>query len=650
MLAEQRQHIETVMQVAERGPVAPPGVAHDEIIRRSWMRCVHQHKLDPARMQEAIILPHQQVREHQDQLDEFLTIARHGLETLYHQVAGLGYAVLLTDAQGVTVDFIGDIQLDPSLRKAGLYLGSNWNEQYVGTNGVGTCISTGEALVVHLGDHFDATHIPLTCTAAPIYGATGKMKAVLDISALSAPQHKQSQHLALQLVRMYSYQIENAYFLHRFRHEWILRLSMAPEFLEVNPEYLIAIDANGKILGHNRRAQLLFADRTSELRDIPELVGQSIDALLNLGVDDLPRFMAAQPVDRRAVMISGTQKLMFLSVVAPARSLLEATRAKMEPEIPAPLSALSGGDAKLDRQISRAARLLNSPISILITGETGSGKEFFAKALHQSSERRHGPFVPVNCAAIPDTLIESELFGYTPGSFSGAASKGKRGLIQEADGGTLFLDEIGDMPKPLQARLLRVLSEREVLPVGATRAVGVNIRVVAATHCDLEALVRQGSFRDDLYYRLSGAHFMLPPVRERQDLGWVIDRVLALHGRKIDGAVPSLHADTKQTLLSHSWPGNLRELRNVIEFASAVCRGDQIMLGDLPEYLHEKTLGFHPPSEVTRDLSIEVPEASELRAQLKACRWNVTAAAHAMGISRMTLYRRMKRYGIEHPQ
>ena len=650
MHTEQRQHIETVMQVAERGRLDPSATAHDEIIRHSWMRCVHQHKLDPARMQEAIIRPQQEVREHQDQLDEFLHIARHGLETLYHQVAGVGYAVLLTDAQGVTVDFIGDIQLDPSLRKAGLYLGSDWNEQFVGTNGVGTCISTGESLVVHLGDHFDATHIPLTCTAAPIYGANGDIKAVLDISALTAPQYKQSQHLALQLVRMYSHQIENAYFLHRFRHEWILRLSMAPEFLEVSPECLIAIDAGGKVLGHNRRAQQMFGERSSELAEWPQLLGQPIDALLNVGIDDLPRFMAVQPVDRRAVMISGTQKLMFLSVVAPARSLLEATRATMEPEIPAPLASLSGGDPVLDRQISRAARLVNSPISVLVTGETGSGKEFFAKALHQSSERRHGPFVPVNCAAIPDTLIESELFGYAPGSFSGAASKGKRGLIQEADGGTLFLDEIGDMPRPLQARLLRVLSEREVLPVGATRAVGVNIRVVAATHCDLETLVRSGGFRDDLYYRLSGAHFTLPPVRERHDLDWIIERVRSLHGRTSDGSVPGLQAEAKQTLLAHSWPGNLRELRNVIEFAAAVCRGAQITPADLPEYLHEKLSSPPYPTETGRDLSIEVPEATALRSQLKACRWNVTATAHAMGISRMTLYRRMKRYGIEYPQ
>ncbi len=195
--------------------------------------------------------------------------------------------------------------------------------------------------------------------------------------------------------------------------------------------------------------------------------------------------------------------------------------------IPAPLAALSGGDPALDRQIERAAELVNSPMSVLLAGETGSGKKHFAKALYQASERRAGPFVAVNCAAIPETLIESELFGHLPGSFSGAGPRPKRGLIQEADGGTLFLDEIGDMPRDLQARLLRVLAEREVLPIGATKPTPVNIRVIAGTHCDLEALVRERRFRDDLNYRLNGAHIVLPPLRERRDLAWLIQRMRA---------------------------------------------------------------------------------------------------------------------------
>lgn len=641
MQANQKRHIETVLQVAETGHPVPQALHHDEIIRDSWMRCVHEHKLDPTRMQEAIILPGQRIRERQDQLEEFLHIARHGLETLYQQVAGLGYAVLLTDARGITVDFIGDIQLDPSLRKAGLYLGSDWSESSAGTCGVGTCISTGEALTVHLGDHFDATHIPLTCTAAPIFNPAGELKAVLDISALTSPQQKQSQHLALQLVKMFSHHIENAYFLYRFRKDWILRLSSAPEFLEVNPDYLLAVDASGRIIGHNRRAQLLFSELNRE-----SLVGRGIDALMSLSIDDLTRFVWVQPADRRAVMVNRTNRLLFLSALPPSKQAGESQQVPIDRQIPPPLAALSGGDPVLERQIERASRLVNSPISILLTGETGSGKEYFAKALHESSQRRAGPFVAVNCAAIPETLIESELFGYVPGSFSGAATKGRRGLIQQADGGTLFLDEIGDMPKSLQSRLLRVLSEKEVLPVGATRPIQVNIRVIAATHCHLETLVREGAFRDDLYYRLSGAHIMLPPVRDRQDLAWLIDHMLHLYGQKsADRKVTKLSHETMAILRSHSWPGNTRELRNVIEYATAVCHDNLVTPDDLPEYLTKTETRVAEPVKSSKP----DPEAADLLCSLRTHHWNISATAAAMGISRVTLYRRMKRYGIAQP-
>ena len=643
MLAEKQLHIETVVQVAEARSQA--GLRHDQIIRDSWMRCVHDHKLDPARMQEAIILPGHEVREHQEQLEDFLHIARYGLQTLYHQVAGLGYAVLLTDSQGVTVDFIGDIQLDPSLRKAGLYLGSNWNERHVGTNGVGTCISTGEALTVHLDDHFDATHIPLTCTAAPVYDAAGRMKAVLDISALSSPQHKDSQHLALQLVKMYAHKIENAYFLHSYRDQWILRMSSAPEFLEVSPEFLLAVNASGRVVGYNRPAQLLFNQHAPA-----GLMNALVSDLIELTVDDMPRYLAALPVAQRALKIHDSLQVVFLSVMQPARPGQSTVGVGAETGIPAELKALTNGDPLLEKQIARAARLSNSPISILITGETGSGKEYFAKALHQSSERRDGPFIAVNCAAIPDTLIESELFGYAAGSFTGASIKGKKGLIQEADGGTLFLDEIGDMPKAMQTRLLRVLSEKEVQPVGAARAVSINVRVIAATHCRLESRVREGLFRIDLYYRLNGAHFTLPPVRDRRDLGWIIDRAISL--QTSDDRQPPLiiDADAKAVLLAHRWPGNLRELTNVIDFAAAVCVNQRITMGDLPEYLVHPELAQTGENLSVKDISRHGRPAVLLLSQLESCNWNVTAAAQNLGISRMTLYRRMKQHGIQPPR
>ena len=621
------QHIATVMQVAADGVGAQAAARHEQVIRDSWLRCVQQHRLDPARMQEAVILPQARLREHQDQMEALLQIARHGLESLYSKVAGLGYVVLLTDARGVTVDFLGDLVAGPSLRKAGLYLGADWSEHHAGTCGVGTCISTGQALTVHLDDHFDATHIPLTCTTAPVYDSAGQLSAVLDISQLSSTQPKESQHLALQLVKMYAHDIENAAFLHRHRRDWVLRLSQAPQFLDVQPDYLLALDANGRVVGHNRRAQLA-------LQDGEPLIGRGFEQLFGLPFGQIGRFVMTQPSDQRAVMRTGGRQLLFLSAVPPpARPVASAPRE--ERRVPAPLAALSAGDAALDRQVERVARLVNTPISLLITGETGSGKEYFAKAVHSASERRGRPFVAVNCAAIPEHLIESELFGHLPGSFSGASTKGKRGLIAEADGGTLFLDEIGDMPLALQARLLRVLSEREVLPVGATRPLPVNIRVIAATHAPLEQLVLAGRFRDDLYYRLKGAHIPLPPLRERSDLGAMVTRLL--DGKAIAPAA-------LQRLLAHRWPGNLRELRNVLDYAASLCGDGPIDLDDLPELQAARLPAHAPAGEGAQD---DGPDA--LLQALRAAQWNVSAVARAMGLSRMTLYRRMKRMGIVAP-
>ena len=656
MLAQQRVHIDTVLEaVGARSPTGRAD-AHDEVIRRSWQRCVEEHRLDPTRMQEAVILPDARLREHQDQMESFIQIARHGLEQLYQQVAGLGYCVLLTDARGVTVDFLGDLAFEPSLRKSGLYLGADWSEAFAGTCGVGTCIATGEALTVHLDDHFDATHIPLTCTTAPVFDALGALTAVLDISALTSPQAKESQRLALQLVKMVAGQVENASFLQRFRGDWILRLSTAPQFLEVHPQYLLALDAAGRVIGHNRAAQLRFS---AEL-GVARLIGMPFERVFDAALGELGRYVGPLAPEARTVALAGGGRVLFMLASPPPTRNASPVADARQVVLPAPLAALSGGDALLDRQIERAARLVNSPVSLLLTGETGSGKEFFAKAVHESSARRRKPFVAVNCAAIPESLIESELFGYLPGSFSGAASKGKRGLIQAADGGTLFLDEIGDMPLALQARLLRVLAEREVLPIGAMQPQPVDIRVIAATHCDLVGLTRSGRFRDDLYYRLNGAQITLPPLRKRADLGWMIDRMLALGARDshdahgATAAMPVLSPAARARLMQHAWPGNLRELRNVIEYARSVCRGGRIELDDLPDTLLQPDGPILPseaaPSALPSPAAPGMPaEAAQLLQVLRDAHWNVTAAARTLGLARMTLYRRMKRWGIQSP-
>ena len=668
MQAHQREHIDRVMQTVAGPSIGQTQAGGDSLIHESWRRCARDYRLDPTRMQEAIILPSQRLRQHQEQMDEFLQIARSGMQTLYRHVAGLGYVVLLTDARGVTVDFLGDLNSEHSLRRAGLYLGSDWSEPLAGTCGVGTCISTGQALTVHQGDHFDATHIPLTCTTAPVFDGRGQLHAVLDISALRSPNSRESQHLALQLVKIHAQQIENANFLRQFRRDWVLRLSAAPQFLEVNPDYLLALDAAGRVIGHNRPAQLLLQARVAG-----PLLGASFERLFDARLQELDRFLPGCPAERRAITVAGAGPVLFL-LASPAPDVARAPAPAAQPEpVPAPLAALCGGDAALARQIARAARFVDAPIGLLLTGETGSGKEFFAKALHASSARRARPFVAVNCAAIPEALAESELFGYLPGSFSGAGSRAKRGLVQEADGGTLFLDEIGDMPLALQARLLRVLAEREVLPVGATRPLPVNLRVIAATHCDLQALVREGRFRADLYYRLNGAQLVLPPLRERSDLAWLIERMLAAPQGEDAASQPlALAPEARARLLAHRWPGNLRELHNAIAYARSLCSHGRIEAHDLPDHLapphlqspsaaaaaptwaSASTSALDAASERAAASASTPPagashEAAQLLDQLAAVRWNVSAAARRMGLSRMTLYRRMQRWGIASP-
>jgi transcriptional regulator with PAS, ATPase and Fis domain len=281
-------------------------------------------------------------------------------------------------------------------------------------------------------------------------------------------------------------------------------------------------------------------------------------------------------------------------------------------------------------------------MSLLILGETGTGKEYLAKALHRASVRANKPFVAVNCAALPESLIESELFGYEAGSFTGAGSKGKRGLILEAHGGTLFLDEIGDMPLSAQTRLLRVLAEQEVSPIGRTKPIPVDIRVIAATHRDLVDRVKGGQFRDDLYYRLSGAVLAVPPLRQRADLDWLVERLLGEHSKR-DNSRYFLTEPARAAICGHSWPGNIRELANCIEYACALSAEGIIRLSDLPEYLPQ--FGTTEASQGTAAPSVP-QEAEQLRAALERHHWNITAVGRELKVHRSTVYRQMQQFGI----
>ncbi len=650
MNLETRRHIEEILCLAE-GATPATKSSRDPLILESWMRCMHQHRLDPAEMKEASILPQQRLREHQERIEDFLHNARFGVETLYRQVAGMNYVLLLTDAQGITVDFIGDPTFGNHLNAAGLSLGADWNESHAGTCAVGTCLSTRRSLTVHQTDHFFFPHTSLTCTSAPVFNPYGELLAVLTIAALQSPQPKRSQHLALKLVQINAHRIEKANFLREFGREWIVKFGTSQEFADVDPEFLLALNSTGEIIGFNHRAQQLLDDEGSlsgETSGSP--IGRNFEEFFDCELDNLDDFVLSRPPDQRSIRTASKQRTLFAQASSPQSRPRQPGNANPAPRaapLPPSLTQLCGGDPFFSRQLAKAARLVNSNVSILLCGETGTGKEHFAKAMHSESTRSRKPFVAVNCAAIPETLIESELFGYTPGAFTGARTSGKKGLILEADGGTLFLDEIGDMPLSLQARLLRVLAEREVLPVGAVNTVAIDIRLISATHHDLVELVQQGSFRDDLYYRINGAVFSLPPLRLRRDFEWLVKSIL--HERTEGERAPGVSSDTLQLLRRHTWPGNIRELVNILEYAIAVCGNGMIQTTDLPDFFlrlpSKRLIDLHPQS---MDGLMET-DSPQLESVLKRRHWNVSAAARDLGLSRATVYRHMKRQGIIAP-
>ncbi|MDE2050324.1 MAG: sigma 54-interacting transcriptional regulator [Gammaproteobacteria bacterium] len=332
------------------------------------------------------------------------------------------------------------------------------------------------------------------------------------------------------------------------------------------------------------------------------------------------------------------------------------------------LEELAGEDPQMMRNVRCAHRIADTNVSVLIQGPTGSGKEAFAHAMHLASRRAGRPFVAVNCAAIPETLIESELFGYKQGAFTGARREGLRGRIVQSTGGTLFLDEIGDMPHALQSRLLRVLEEREVVPLGSESAIAVDLHVLAASHRNLREMIARGAFREDLYYRLNGITLELPALRERTDKERLIQHALAAETG--NGRPAAIERDALQRLLAYSWPGNVRELRNVIRTALAICEGGVVRALDLPREIRdgeppreERMDGMCGRFEVSAAASGADPDtvsgeaapphnrlqAAERAALLRAIEelhGNMSRVAAELGVSRNTLYRKIKRHGI----
>ncbi|MDO7909919.1 sigma-54-dependent Fis family transcriptional regulator [Pseudomonas monteilii] len=623
-LSRHASQVLTVARGAKSDAVSDPSIA------RSWLRCLDDYHLDPAVLQDPVVLEQAGLRERRERLQQVLDIASGELNSLHQQLAGAGHAVLLTDARGIILECVTAPAERRVFERAGLWLGADWSEAREGTNGIGTCLVERQPLTIHQDEHFRGRHTGLTCSASPVFDPHGDLLAVLDVSSAKAQVSRQSQFHTMSLVNLSARMIESCYFLRQYAHQWLLRFHPRAESVGLFSEGLLAFDEEGRVCAANQSALNLLAISREAL------LGQALTHWFRCDPQMLiqramPQGSTVWPLHTR------DGRSLFASVRGPAVARPQG----VAPPVQVVGEGLCLLDAGLREQFRRALRVFERDVPLLLQGETGVGKEAFAKAIHQASTRRQAPFVAINCASLPESLIESELFGYRGGSFTGARKDGMPGKLLQADGGTVLLDEIGDMPLALQTRLLRVLEERQVVPIGG-QAQALDVRIVSATHRDLLEQVAQGSFREDLYYRLAGLEVELPAVRERTDTAHLLEVLLA---QEAGDRPVRLEATARQRLLAFAWPGNVRQLRNVLRTLVALCDDGLIRFEDLPAAIRRSGVAEASPPVTSNCL--EDAERAALLSTLEAHRWHMTRVAEQLGISRNTLYRKLRRHGIE---
>lgn len=589
------------------------------------------------------------------------------METLHEQIINTQSMIVLTDAHGLVLHAIGDDDFLARAEKVALRPGANWAEDRQGTNAIGTAIAEQCPIVVHGKQHYLAANQFLTCSSVPILDPYGDLIGVLDVTGDYRSYHQHTMALAKMSVQM----IENHLFASTFRETLQVAFHARAEFLGTLMEGIAAFTSDGRFLSANRSAQFQLNLPLSALRahTLSSLFGltsaQLIDTVCHHDGQCVTLHLHNGAVVRARVAFRRTPSAPAASPHDAGLKLRTTTRSTLRPAPLAPaaksrLSHLDTGDPQVASVIAKVRKVLGKDIPILLNGETGTGKELLAQAIHNDSPRRDGPFIAVNCASIPETLIESELFGYEEGAFTGARRKGSNGKLLQADGGTLFLDEIGDMPYPLQVRLLRVLQERVVNPLGSNRSIPVDIAIVCATHRDLREMIAHNRFREDLYYRLNGLVVKLPPLRERTDLTPVVQRMLQLESAHSAAGVPplSVASDVMKLFEQCTWPGNFRQLGNLLRTAAAMVEDDGVIRrehlpDDFFEDLRRASSDAHaaagaldaawcsgsaplPPPARLQDV-----EACAIAAAIARHGGNVSAAARSLGVSRNTIYRKM---------
>jgi len=611
------------------------------VILASWQRS-RSEAVDPARHSApgaAAERVHQLQRQNRDLCDA----ARPALEGLRDILRECGTLIMLCDPGGIILQLNGETRVRSVGEEINLATGGCWNEEVIGTNAIGTAIATGTPVQIHANEHFCLDVKRWTCAAAPILDPIGRsLLGVVDVSGVKETLHGHTLGLVMAAAR----QIEGELARRDVAlHERLLTRAI-DHFIRYASDFVVLVDSRGRIVRTNGNAHA-----AREMHDVrlPWEVGSQVPGL-NLALSEVDRSCQRPEWLRPEWLhpVKDHEGSLGTMLVIP----LGARQPRTTISLPSATTTQAGNDAfgeiigeseVLRATKARARRIAPLDLPVLLLGETGAGKELFARALHRAGNRAAGPFIAVNCGALTRELLASELFGYTDGAFTGARRGGLPGKFEQADGGTLFLDEIGEMPLDMQPHLLRVLQDGVVVRLGDTRERRVSVRIIAATNRDLQREITAGRFREDLYHRLCAVSLQLPPLRERPgDIEAIIGHLNSKLASKYGCAPKQLEPPLLQALLSYRWPGNIRELQNVFEVMFALCEGNVIDTSLLPP-----TIAQTVKSPLAGSTSTSTPvsfgrlddmERQAILAAIEKAHGNVSMAARALGISRSTLY------------
>jgi len=622
MLPANRRVDNAWMKLEDRG--TPPAELLSADIYDSWMRCITLG-LDTLRPPSPEFVDPAVLRQEQQRCSLVRGLALAEMHTLHQQIAGSNFMIAFATAEGLLLDIMSDSSFTDASNAACIRAGSIWTETVCGTNGLGTAAYLKRPIVVHGREHFFARYNNLTCVAAPILAPDGEVAGILDASSdcMSRQAHTQA------LVAMAATQIENGLFREQHRGNILVAFHNRGEYLHTLSAGLLAVDNDGTILAANRAARVLLHGLPAKAG---RLFGDVFRAKFGAFVDEGRRKERQRLEDdvgsQFVATIENTRQF-------PMMQRVPAPRPAPQKEIPAPFVSADPTIAGIVRRVGIAAA---RKMPILIRGETGTGKEQMARHAHAAS-RRTGSFVAVNCAALPDSLIEAELFGYSEGAFTGARKGGSAGLFKEADGGTLFLDEIGDMPVTLQAVLLRFLDDWTVRPVGGSKR-EVDVLLVSATNANLDDAIAKGRFRSDLLFRLNTLEVTLLPLRERTDFAEIARHLMD----KIDPSAELSQAAIDR-LAQQDWDGNIRELRNVLARLSLAEAGhvidDAAVEAAVGPVCRERLASKGPDAGGSQDDLHAIQRAHVLSAYAETGN-NISKTARRLGVSRNTIYRALR--------